>query len=386
MVNQSAETPWLDAADLGDTLQHISSLVATRSVSRGNGPVRVVRPSPRDVSAVSYEIDGETRKIGAFLRRSHTDGLMVLRGDEVLCETYFNGMTSATPHMLMSVSKAVAGMLAGEVLEATHVGTDTQVGAIVPELKTSGYGEATIQQVLDMEVNVEFRMDFTDPGSEVFTEDRAAGWRPQLEGDPRHTKAFLPTLRGVPRSRPTFQYCSATTDVLAWVLERVASQDMRELLAAWLWSRMGASHDAIYTVDSTGFPYAAAGLCATMPDIARFGRLLLDGGTWGSQEIVPKAWISETWSGPGALLDTTEPSTREKLRVQPAISYHNQWWRLGDGRGSAFVPGLLGQYIWLDPTSDVVIVKLSSVPIALDAYVEAEHIAALHSLAMSVGG
>ena len=386
MVNQPSQASWLDAADLGDTLQHISSLVATRSVSRGDGPVRALKPSPRDVSAIRYQFDGETRTIGAFLRSSYSDGLMVLRGEEILCESYFNGLTASTPHMLMSVSKALAGMLAGAVLEGANVPSQTLVGAIVPELSSSGYGEASIQQVLDMEVNVEFRMDFTDPGSEVFLEDRAAGWRPQLAGDPGHTRAFLPTLRGVARPRPVFQYCSATTDVLAWVLERIAHEDMRELMSTRLWSRIGAADDALYTVDSTGFPYAAAGLCATMPDIARFGRLLLDGGTWDRGPVVPIAWISETWSGRGAFLDPSDPWTIEKVRVSPAISYHNQWWRLGDARGSAFVPGLLGQFLWLDPASDVVIVKLSSVPIALDAHLDAEHIVALNSLATALGG
>ena len=72
---------------------------------------------------------------------------------------------------------------------------------------------------------------------------------------------------------------------------------------------------------------------------------------------MPHSWIQQTLAGG----DPRRPPGRSS-RIHPNGSYRNQWWSTGDARGTVYAAGIHGQYLWLDPTSDVVIVKFSSLP------------------------
>ena len=62
--------------------------------------------------------------------------------------------------------------------------------------------------------------------------------------------------------------------------------------------------------------------------------------------------------------------SRESTR---AGSYRNQWWSTGDDRGTFYATGIHGQFLWLDPTSDVTIVKFSSLPVAVTEQTSRRH-------------
>jgi hypothetical protein len=356
---------WLEAQQLGWSLHHVESLLPTAPIVRGQaGPRRfTARPS----------LDP-----AAFCAQTHTDGLLVMRGGTVLFERYF-GMTAETPHLVMSVSKSVCGMLAGIAAAAGELDLTATTAAYVPELGPGPYGAATVTDLLDMTAVLRYDMDHTDPDSEVAAEDRAAGWRPLRPGDPAGgSRDFLRRLRHATDGAhgKTLQYSSATTEVLSWVLERAAGVPYAQLVSDRLWSRMGAEHDAYVTVDSTGTPYACAGLGMTLRDLARFGRLILDRGRYADQQIIPADWITQTFGGGDPALAGDHPF-REYL---PGGSYHNQWWITG--YGPMYAAGLLGQYLWLDPAADVIIAKFSCVPVEADQ--RAAHVAGFQAITDAV--
>jgi len=283
----------------------------------------------------------------------------------------------------MSISKSLAGMVAGRLIDREVFDPDAEVAAYIPELKHTAYGDATAQQVLDMAVAVRFNQEYDNPQSDVQTEDRASGWRPRLSGDPPDTKAFLATIQGEGEHGTRLQYCSATTDVLAWLMERASGRPYAELLGEELWSQIGAEHDAYVTVDDSGFPYACAGVCATLRDVARFGRLVLDGGVWSGRTVLPKSWIDATRHGAGSPV-TSALDFEAVWGAYPDAVYHNQWWTTRGPHGAFFGAGIFGQYLWLDPQSDVVIVKLSSLPAPNPPEDNKEHMTALDALASAV--
>ena len=255
------------------------------------------------------------------------------------------------------------------------------VGALVahylPELADSAFGDATVQQVLDMTASVQFDEAYDDPSSEVQTQDRVAGWRTPRSGDPVDSYAFLATLRKAGPHGVLFSYCSANTDVLAWILERVTGRPYGELLSANLWAQLGAEHDGFVTVDRSGFPMANAGVCGTLRDLARFGRMVLDGGT-GPQgmAVVPQDWIADIRRG-------GDPTAAAGAMggVHPMGSYRNQFWISGDADGSFYATGIHGQYVWMNPNADMVVVKLSSLPEADSPEDWAQHIEFFEKLA-----
>jgi CubicO group peptidase (beta-lactamase class C family) len=348
---------WLEADSIGWSLQHVPELVATTAISRGIGPPRSLRGQ------------GAGLDLGDFCARTYTDALIVIRGDTVLHERYFGEMTPATRHIVMSVSKSVAGLVAG----TTGIDVAGRVSHYIPELTDGPYGTATVEDLLNMTVTLRYDMDHTDPDSEVAAEDRAAGWRPRRPGDPAGgSHDFLRRLRSAP-DNDTFQYSSATTEVLGWVLERAAGTPYPQLVSEALWSRMGAAHDAFITVDEAGTGYACAGIGMTLRDLARFGRLILDGGSYDGSQVIPEEWIKQTFAG-GDPAVTADHPFRDYLAEG---SYRNQWWITG--YGPIYASGLLGQYLWLDPARDIVIAKFSSIPVELDQ--RAEHVRGFQHIA-----
>ena len=342
------------------SFQHVDELVPSVEVSRGVGPVLELLDA---TSTVELQVDD-------FLSKSLTDGLIVLRGHDVLVERYLNGMTPSTRHLLQSVSKSMCAAVFGRYVEAGLIAVDEPVARYLPELALSAYGDATVQQVLDMTVAVHYDEEYSDPNSDVQTHERVGLWRTPLPTDPENTYAFLATLKKSGEHGRAFSYCSANTEVLAWILERVSGRRFAELLHADLWSLLGAQQDASVTVDAAGFPMASGGVSVTLRDLARFGRLILDAGQGpDGVAVIPSGWIDDIRGGGDVAAAAESMAT-----VHPRGSYRNQFWVSGDSHGCFYGVGIYGQYVWMNPVADVVIAKMSSLPRADDETDWAEHV------------
>jgi CubicO group peptidase (beta-lactamase class C family) len=359
-MNGEERTPtlddWLTPPHHRRGLHRVEQVVRCATIARGDGAVRELPTAaePLDWDAITVEATRGGEISGdEYLRRSHTDGLIVLRGDEIVFERYGGEFSANTTHIVMSISKSFCGMLAGVLVATGDLDLDGQVRHYVPELDGTSFGGATVQQLLDMTAAPHYDMSYLDPAAEVHAGDRAAGWRPRLPGDAVGTRAFLTALRGGGSHGTGFQYCSGTTDVLAWVLERAGGSDYRELMAACIWSRIGAEADAFITIDDHGTPYACAGMGMRLRDLARFGRLILDGGQRDGVPVIPADWIAETRRG-GRFATTVESDAAD------TGTYKNQWWIPGDSHEGFYGVGIFGQYLWLDPLADVVIAKFSA--------------------------
>ncbi|KHK95813.1 6-aminohexanoate hydrolase [Microbacterium mangrovi] len=295
--------------------------------------------------------------LAARLDATYTDAFLVLRGDQVVAEHYRPGFAPDQLHLLMSVSKSLCGLVMGSVIDDGLVDPRRPVTDYVPELADSAYDGPTVQHVLDMQIAIDYREEYTDPTSEVQTHDRSAGWRERRPGDPVDDYAFLTTLRG-PGRTGEFQYCSANTDILGWIIERVTGERYSAALSRRLWSRIGADRDAAVTVDRSGFGFPNAGVCTTARDLARVGRMVLDRGVAPGGRVVSAAWTEAILAG-----GSTEAMTYEGFTSRfPDGSYTRQWWCMGNERGNVSGIGIHGQNLWLDPATDSVIVKFSAWP------------------------
>ncbi|HET7902439.1 MAG TPA: serine hydrolase domain-containing protein [Candidatus Nanopelagicales bacterium] len=348
--------------------QRIDEALETVPVPRG-GPVLELLPGePLEVPGLDAELEA--------LR---TDGILVLRGREILLERYFNGMTPSTRHLLQSVTKSLCAAVVGRFVDRGQIDVGRPIGQYVPELLGSAYGDATVQQALDMAVAVAYDETYDDLASDVNTHDRVSGWKQRRADDPEGIEAFLPTLLPTGEHGRTWFYCSANTDVLAWVLERVSGRRFSELLSTELWSRIGAEHDAFITVDAHGFSLASGGGCVTLRDLARFGRVLLDGGVGpAGDQVIPRAWVEEMLGGAQQDLDVS--GMPESLA---APTYRNQFWHTGDEHRCAFGVGIFGQFVWVNPATDPVVAKLSTLDAADDPDAFAAHVALLDRLSRS---
>ncbi len=337
-------------------------LVPTAEVARGAGPVRTLPVALRDdIDALTFTPLPNSGFAGPIswadsLLANFTDGILVLHRGSIVYERYFGVTGPATRHMLMSVSKSFAGTIAAMLVAEGTLDEDALVGALVPELAASGFGDATLRQVMDMTTALAYSEDYTSPTADIVNLVTACGLSP---GDEKGVRAYLPSIAKAGTHGAAFTYRTCNTDVLAWILHRTTGKSLTTLVSEYFWQKLGMEEDASYTIDSHGSEFGGGGMSATLRDLARFGEMLRLGGAIDGQRIVPKAVIDDI--GRGGDPAKFAPAGYTTL---PGWSYRNQWWVSHDAHGCYTARGVRGQMIWVDPVAEMVITRLGSHPLA----------------------
>jgi CubicO group peptidase (beta-lactamase class C family) len=370
---------WQAPGVLGWSFQNLALVVPTADISRGSGPAVALAHSPLDLGGLEVGLhDGSTRTVADLVAASDTDGWMVVHGNQVVAEEYRGSMTPATRHILMSVSKSLVSTVAGALVGRGRLDPEARVTDYLPELVESGYAGATVRHLLDMRSGIRFSEDYLDPDSEVRILDAAFGWAPKRHADSPHSlKAFLRTLRQERPHGGAFEYRSGETDVLGWVCEAAAGQRFPQLASDLLWSRLGAQYDAYIGVDSEGTGMFDGGICATLGDLARFGAMILSGGvSLTGEQVVPPWWVEDIFTGgpDSAAAFAAGPDDHG----MPGGRYRSKFWfPVADG-DVALCLGIHGQFVYLDRSTGMVGVKLSSWPTPLDEW---KHVASVRMFA-----
>ncbi|MBX3093690.1 MAG: serine hydrolase [Cryobacterium sp.] len=353
---------WQDAPHNRWTFAHVEEFVPSVPIRRGVSRELV---GADQLAAFRRGVED----LDARLAATWSDAVVVVREGKIVGEWYAEGFKPSDRHLLMSVSKSVCGILIGALIDDGLIDVGRAVGDYIPELLGSAFGDATVQQVMDMTVAVEYDEEYTDLRSHVRAHDRIAGWRERLEGDAADTYEFLRSLRSAGPLGEVFQYCSANTDVLAWLIEAVTGRRFHEVLSERVWSRLGSEDDAIVTVDSSGFAFANGGISCTARDLARIGTLMLDEGVAAGGRVVSAEWVRETMAGGDP--DAARGSAFQA--IHPGGSYKNHWWSTGNERGNVYAVGIHGQYVWLDAPTSTAVVKFSSAPEPLGRTMNLDH-------------
>ena len=349
------------------SLSHWRELFPTRNVSRGTGPVAPLPAGkPADLDGLTFKPIGsdQTMTWAESLGANYTDGIVVLHRGRVVYEKYFPILPADRQHIAFSVTKSFVGTLAAMLVAEGRLDPGATVTKYIPELADSAFGDATVQQVLDMTTALDYSEDYADPNSSFVPYARAAG---MLPSPPGYTGAatiydFLKSIRKNGDHGKEFHYRSPNTDVLGWLIWRVTGQPADVVLEEKIWSRLGAEGDAYMALDRSGAPLAAGGLNTRLRDLARFGETIRLGGRWNGQQVVPAAVIEDIRRGA-----SREAFAFGGYRTLPGWSYHNQWWVSHDDHGAFMARGIHGQAIYIDPKAEMVIARYASHPKAGNA-------------------
>lgn len=270
------------------TVCNFRQLMPTVSVDNGAGGAHPL-PLALDASLdkVTFTPIGAQDKMtwkDAF-DANYTDGIIVLHHGQVVYERYDGCLTPSTLHGAMSITKSLTGLL-GEMLVSEGVLDDTaRVASLIPELKGSAFGDATVRQVMDMTTALDYSENYADPKADVWTYSKAGSPLPPPPGytGPRSYFEFLQTVKKKGEHGAAFGYKTVNADTLGWLIARATNTSVAELLSQRIWSRLGMEREAFYTVDSIGTPFAGGGFNATLRDMARLGQMLLNNGRWGTR-------------------------------------------------------------------------------------------------------
>lgn len=346
--------------------QHVCEIIPSAEIPNDPENVRELPSAPRDLNGLTVEDEGGVLGLAAFLRATDTDSLLVMRGGKIVYEFYGHGMDNLTPHILMSISKSVLGLLVGILVERGALELESPVTRWIPEVEKTAYAGATLRDLVDMRVGIFFDEDYLAGAGPIIQYRKAQNWDPLEPGEkPSDLRSFFASLvetDGTHKSR--FHYVSPNTDLMGWVIERATGERYADLVSELLWRPMGAARNAYITVDRLGAPRCAGGFCATARDLARLGLLVAQGGRYAGRQIVPSPWIEDILTGG----DPRAWDAGDFVKYFPdmPIHYRSKWYVLRDAAPLIFGVGVFGQNVFIDPKNQIVIAKFSSHALPMD--------------------
>ena len=349
--------------------QNMRMIYPSASIGSAQYPVHLDRRINGSLDAVDvkHPETGDMLSMADALEQSFTDAIVVIQGDKVVFERYFNGMNADQPHQMMSVTKSFGGLLGLMAAEAGKLSEDDLVTEYVPELKESGaFGDATFGQVLDMTNSMDFTEDYADPQSGVRKYGATLGWTEPLP-DIEYESNLYDYLVTLPIDKDhahgeIFHYQTPKTDVVNWVTNRVNGQSFQDAMYEQLWSKLGTEGETYVLLDKNATLVAGGGLNATPNNLARFATMMINDGKFNGQQIVEPGVIEKLAAG-GDLDAFANGPDADSNHPGGEWSYRAQWWVKHTPGMEAFTAiGIHGQWIYLDVNHDIAIVKLSSQP------------------------
>lgn len=308
--------------------------------------------------------------LDAFNHENLSTGMIVLHQGRIVYEGYWLGADAESHFASWSMAKSVTGTLIG-IAEAEGLirSIEDPIVRYVPELAETAYRDVTIEQALQMSSGVGFKETYdgdTESETMLLTCLMLPPGPPFADcarviarfGDMKGLLLSLDERVALPGT--VFNYSTAESHVLGWVLQNATGRPPAEYLSEKIWQPLGMEDDATWLLDRPGgTTLAGAALNARLRDYARLGLLMLNDGMHDGKRILPEGWVERA----------TTPSKPYLERLDPEVfGYQYQWWVVPDGlvvsngSGAFEAQGLQGQFLYIDPQHELVVAMTSAWP------------------------
>ncbi len=270
------------------------------------------------------------------------DAVLVVRHGRLVFEEYRNGYDRDTKHHLQSVTKSFSSMLIGIAFhEGLLDGVEQKVVDLFPDHTIANLdarkGRLTLEHLLTMSDGMDWHeRDYP------YTDSRNTLGQMWVSSDAVQYVLDRPMVR---EPGEAWAYNSGTSILLGGILEEATGRDVLAFAREYLFDPLGI--EDVSWDRTTGYHYHTdGGLYLTPRDMARFGYLMLHGGTWDGREIVAPDWVAR--------------STETHYQTGYGKGYGYQWWTMEHG---IFVAtGHYEQRIFVVPEADMVVVFTGDIP------------------------
>ena len=278
----------------------------------------------------------------AYFDEYKTVTYLVIQDTMLLSETYWGGYGKDSYSNSFSMSKSIISLLIGCAIQDGYIKDLNQpVGEFIPEYKIGERSKITLRNLLTMSSNLSWDESY----SSLFSITTQAYYGNDV-------KRIVLNLHSLGEPGKYFDYRGSDPQLLALVIENVTGKKLSEYASEKLWIPLGAEHDALWNLDrKDGTEKASCCFNSNARDFARIGQLVLNEGRWNNKQIVPEWYLKEATRPYNELVD--------KELNQPNSRYGYQWWCLNYKNCTIkYARGILGQYIFVIPELNTVIVRL----------------------------
>lgn len=271
-----------------------------------------------------------------YLEDNKTVAFLIIKNDTIQYEKYFEGYDRESIVPSFSMAKSVTSILIGCAIDERLIkSVDEPIINYIPELSKNGFNKVTIKHLLQMTSGIKFNESYVNPVGDAASFYYGLNLRKEIE------KMKLKTEPG-----KQFEYVSGNTQLLGLVLERsLKNKTITQYLQEKIWTPLEMEYDASWSIDrkNNGLEKTFCCLNARARDFAKIGRLYKNKGNWNGKQIVSQKWVEESTK-----LDTSEGSAK---------FYQYQWW-LPTPNEDFMAEGILGQFLYVNPKKDLIIVRL----------------------------
>jgi CubicO group peptidase (beta-lactamase class C family) len=147
-----------------------------------------------------------------------------------------------------------------------------------------------------------------------------------------------------------WEYQSSNTQILGYIIKNVTKKSLAENANQYLWQPLGAESDALWSTDKKGMEKSFCCVNATARDFAKLGQMVLQHGKFNNQQLFDSAWIARMAS----------PDTELKTADGRTVDWYGyQMWMINyKGHQIPYFRGILGQFIFVIPDENAVVVRL----------------------------
>ena len=265
--------------------------------------------------------------------------LLVGKDQDILYEKYASDFTEKTPQTIMSITKIFVNLFIGDLVEKKIINLKDKISKYLTNIGT-GYAEATIQDVLDMNIQNAYSEDYTDPYTSSYLHEPVCGWRlPNDLNEKIGQEEFLNKIKSNKNEDLTNKsefshYKSANTDVIGLLIEKVSKKKLKD----WVLDAVEAAgfEDALYMgTDRFGMPWISGGGCLISRDFLRFALLFSRKGLGVENRIIgSSSFFDQTLNNKGTKY---LEFTKDKF-----VHYSNSVMKSGNWIGHS---GLGGQFL-----------------------------------------
>lgn len=271
-----------------------------------------------------------------YLSKNKTVAFLIIKNDTIQYENYFRGYNQESIIPSFSMAKSVTSILIGCAIDEGLIkSVDEPITNYIPELTKNGFDKVRIKHLLQMTSGIKFNESYVNPFGDAASFYYGLNLRKEI-GKMK--------LKSEPGKK--FEYASGNTQLLGLVLERsLKGKTITSYLQEKIWTPLGMEYDASWSIDrkKDGLEKTFCCLNARARDFAKIGRLYKNKGKWNGKQIISEKWVEESTKS-----DTTEASVKY---------YQYQWW-LPTPNEDFMAAGILGQYIYVNPSKDLIIVRL----------------------------
>ncbi len=310
-------------------------------------------------------------KFDDFLDENKCVAFLIIRNDSILYEKYFDNRNEESIVPSFSASKSIVSAMVGiAIAEGKIKSVDQSITDYLPELlkQDERFSKITIKDLLNMRSGVLYKESYLNPFGN--TTKSYYG---------RDLLAQMKTLKIEGEPDKKFEYKSINVQLLSFIIERATGKKISDYLQEKIWQPIGMEFDASWSIDSRRHQEAKAFCCLNVRarDYAKIGRLYLDKGNWNGKQIIPEDWVEAStvvrkntqnffytylWWHNVEQTIVSDTSKQKGSEVSRIITRNNNEGKAVQYQlkpmNDFFASGLLGQFIYVYPEKNIIIVRL----------------------------